>query len=80
MSNPIQQHEFTDSSNVVSAMFCQATDTEGTRLYVTFKKAGAYRYDGVPERTFKDFISAESPGRFMHANIINRYPVMKVNA
>lgn len=72
--------DFPDSSNVVRAEFHLAPSEADYELFVTFKKAGTYRYSGVPLSVWMDFIKCESAGRFMHANIINRYPVMKVNA
>lgn len=65
-------HIFSDSSNVVEALYEQGY------LTVYYKKAGAYRYDNVPQEVYNAFITAVSPGKFVHANLRDRYPTTKV--
>lgn len=67
------RHDFEGSSNVVAAMHDGAD-----QLIVVFAKAGAYRYDGVPIKTFEDLKAAESPGKFVHANLRDHFPTKKV--
>jgi hypothetical protein len=64
---------FADSSNVVSAKH------DGmTTMHITYKKAGTYRYDGVPKVIFERLIKAASPGKYIHANVRDLYQTTKV--
>jgi hypothetical protein len=47
-------------------------------LTLTFIKGGKYRYVGVPLTVYEDLTRAESPGRFVHANIVDRYATFKL--
>jgi hypothetical protein len=42
-------------------------------LVVTFTSGGRYRYENVPPSVYKDFIAAESHGRYFHEFIRDRY-------
>ncbi len=43
-------------------------------LYVEFTNGQTYKYNGVPESEYEDFLAAGSPGRFFADNIKNSYP------
>jgi hypothetical protein len=40
---------------------------------VTFKTNKTYRYSEVEEEVFKELIAAESLGKYLNANIKNKY-------
>jgi hypothetical protein len=42
---------------------------EEQNLDVTFKAGKTYRYYGVPEEVYNEFIKAESLGKYLNANI-----------
>ena len=48
-------------------------DPETNTLAVQFHKGGVYHYEGVSKRTFDDFCSHESPGKFFRGNIHKQY-------
>ena len=65
---------FRNSSNVVS---CEYDDEEQT-LDVTFASGDTYRYDSVPQSTYRSFTLAGSPGSFVHQRLkreYNGYPI-----
>lgn len=67
--------KFPDSTNVVEV------EHDGvSTMHVTYKKAGKYRYDGVSITVYEALIKADSPGKFIHANVRDRYPTTKVEA
>ena len=67
--------DFPDSSNVERAEYQLGPDPY---LVVVFRKSGAYRYDGVPVEVWLELLKADSPGKFVHANLRDRYPTTKV--
>ena len=49
-------------------------------LYVKFQHSTAlYRYDGVPHKVFDEAMSADSIGKYIIANVKDKYLVSKVN-
>lgn len=49
-------------------------DERSRGLYVTFKDSGyTYRYDGVPQPVYLEFLSAPSKGVYFNAHIKDRY-------
>lgn len=46
---------------------------EEKNLDVTFKTNKTYRYSEVEEEVFKELIAAESLGKYLNANIKNKY-------
>lgn len=46
---------------------------ENGTLTVLFHSGGVYEYYNVPERVFRDFLTASSVGSYLHQNIIGRY-------
>lgn len=53
---------FVKSSHIVSIGYNRFT----TVLYIKFAGDALYRYLDFPETLFRDFVSAESPGKFAH--------------
>ena len=47
-------------------------------LQVEFIEGGVYQYQNVPERTYEDFLNAESHGRFFANRIKDHFPYRKV--
>ena len=43
-------------------------------LYLRFRSGGVYRYFGFPEEQYREFLDAESRGRYFLSNIRNRFP------
>ena len=42
-------------------------------LYLRFRSGGVYRYFGFPEEQYREFLDAESRGRYFLSNIRNRF-------
>lgn len=53
-------------------------DEETQVLTVHFKKGGSYTYAGVDTDKALGFASAESPGRYLDANILGQHVHTKV--
>lgn len=51
---------------------------ETEQLTVTFRGGRSYRYDGVDQKTAKEFASAGSQGGYMHRRIIGKFPHTKL--
>lgn len=62
------------SSNIASAAY----DAETKALTVTFNGGGVYRYKDVPAEVAAAFEAAESPGKYLNANIKGLYDFEKV--
>lgn len=60
-----------ESSNVAAIGYVKPT------LYVRFHSGGEYKYSGVPESLFHDFMAADSKGGFLAAHIKGRFPYAK---
>jgi KTSC domain len=53
-------------------------DPERSLLEVEFRSGVMYRYGGVPEKVYQEFLTAESHGRYFNQNIRNRYLTVKI--
>lgn len=47
-------------------------------LEVAFHDGGVYQYFDVPESVYREFIGADSKGKFLHASIRNNYRYTKL--
>lgn len=47
-------------------------------LQIEFIAGPVYQYDEVPEKTYEDFLSAISYGRFFESNIKGKFPTRKI--
>lgn len=64
-----------ESSNVWAVGY----DAEFARLFVEFTTGATYRYDGVEKDVYESLMAAESVGKFLNANIKERYATTKVS-
>lgn len=62
------------SSNIVSIGY----DEDDQILEIEFNDGSVYQYPGVPSSEHDGIMSADSKGRYFHANIKNRYPFVKL--
>ncbi|TXF98942.1 KTSC domain-containing protein [Massilia arenae] len=62
------------SSNIHSVGY----DGENQILEVEFKNGGVYQYFGVQSSEYDEMLSAESKGKYLNANVKNRYPFSKL--
>lgn len=46
---------------------------DGGTLYIRFRCSGWYRYLNVPEDVYKEFVDAQSKGKFFLENIMTNY-------
>lgn len=63
------------SSSNISAI---GYDAENQVLEVEFNNGSVYSYSGVPSDEYHGFMDADSKGKYLHANIKNRYSFMKL--
>lgn len=61
------------SSNIAAIGYDENTQT----LEVEFKDGSVYSYTGVPSGEYEGFRSSDSMGKYLHANIKNRYSFFK---
>lgn len=62
------------SSNICSVGY----DTDSESLEIEFNNGSVYQYSNVPTGEYEGLLSAESVGKYFHANIKNRYSFMKL--
>ncbi|MDZ5698029.1 KTSC domain-containing protein [Chelativorans sp. M5D2P16] len=65
----VERTRFPDSTAVRAIRYFAGRQA----LEVTFASGGVYVYHGVPREVFARFKSAESAGRFLHREILDRY-------
>ena len=53
-------------------------DPKARVLQVVFRTGGTYRYKNVPSDRYRELMSAESIGQYMHKHIIGRYEYERV--
>lgn len=67
------------SSRVASIGWEEGEVRDGTgTMEVEFRSGHLYRYAGVPESAYLNFLGASSPGRHLNAHIIGRFEHQKV--
>jgi hypothetical protein len=64
----------TGSSHVTSTKY----DPDLGHLEVKFQNGRSYRYSGVSKETASGIESADSVGRYLHANVIGKHSVEKI--
>lgn len=62
------------SSNIKGATW----DSDTLQLNVEFFNGGSYSYDQVPEAKVIEFENADSPGRYLHANLKGAHQHSKI--
>ncbi len=70
-TQPLVKMTTVDSSNVAAIGYLKPD------LYVRFHSGGEYRYSGVPESMYHDFMAADSKGGFLAAHIKGHFPYAK---
>lgn len=63
------------SSSNISAV---GYDADSQVLEVEFTNGAVYSYSGVPPGEYEGFMSADSKGKYLHANIKNHYPFIRL--
>lgn len=53
-------------------------DEDNQILEVEFNSGSVYQYSGVPSSEYDGIMNADSKGKYLHANIKNRYPFVKL--
>lgn len=53
-------------------------DADSQTLEIEFNSGSVYDYAGVFQGEYDGFMSADSKGKYFHANIRNRYPCVKL--
>src|SRR5262245_34105974 len=67
--DPAVMEVFLKSSNIISTAHSRTTRT----LYIKFTGNVVYRYFGVTEALFEEFLNARSHGKFAHRDIYSRF-------
>lgn len=62
----------------VSSSDVSSIGYENGTLEVHFRSGGVYQYLHVPETVFQAFLNAASKGKFVHQNLRNKYPFMRL--
>ena len=62
------------SSNIASIGY----DKDNKILEIEFNDGSVYQYSGVPSDEHDGIMSADSKGKYLHANIKNRYQYVKL--
>lgn len=62
------------SSNLSGVGYCEKTKTLG----VLFSSGTLYFYQGVPQKVYENFVSAESLGKFFSATIKPHYEFFQI--
>lgn len=70
----VEIFEFHDSETVHFITY----DSRKSELEIGFVNGSRYRYSDVPESVFGNFKNADSAGKFVHANIRNKFDFFRV--
>ncbi len=62
------------SSDILSVGY----DAETQALEIEFTRGAVYQYSGVPQEVYDGILSADSKGKYFHANIKNIYSFLKL--
>lgn len=54
-------------------------DPDTGTLEVEFRRGGIYLYADVPRYVYQELLGAQSPGRFMDGNVIDKYEHERVS-
>ena len=57
----------------VKSTHIQALGHKGDRLFIRFGSGHVFSYEGVSDGTYKEFLAAESPGKYFHAHIKGKH-------
>jgi KTSC domain len=53
-------------------------DADSQTLEVEFTNGSVYQYSSVPSDEYEGFMNADSKGKYLHANIKDRYPHVRI--
>ncbi|WP_276302395.1 KTSC domain-containing protein [Halorussus lipolyticus] len=53
-------------------------DDEADELEIEFQSGGVYRYAGVSQETYEEFLSARSHGTYFHENVRGQYDYHRI--
>lgn len=73
--NTSMKRQTVSSSNLRAVGYDEKTRT----LEVEFRNNRIYKYAGVPEIIFKSLMNASSHGKFLHAQIKDRFLATRIN-
>ncbi len=75
-----QQFSFPANSHVASGEYDPGDDAKGipSTLAIQFKGGGIYSYSGVPQDVVDRLKEADSPGKFLNAEIKGKYGFSKL--
>ena len=74
-----QTFSFPETSHVARGEYEPGDEKTPSVLTVQFKNSGSiYAYDGVPQEIVDRLKEAPSPGKFLNAEIKNRFPYTKL--
>lgn len=62
------------SSNIYAVGY----DADSQTLEIEFKNGAVYQYSSVPSGEYEGIMGAESKGKYLNANIKNRYSFVKL--
>lgn len=63
----------------VSSSDLESVGYENETLYIRFHSGGLYQYAGVPDRVYRELMSAASHGRYFHSFIKGNYPYQRIS-
>jgi len=70
----MKRQSIEDSSNVKSVGYDPETDI----LEIEYKDSGIYQYDGVSKRAYTNLLRTDSPGSYIHRNLIPKHKGRKI--
>ena len=68
------KREYVESSSLETIGY----DADSETLEVEFRTDGVYQYHGVPASVYREFMEADSKGRFLNLRIKEVYPFTRV--
>lgn len=57
----------------------KAVGHDGADLHVEFANGGHYSYAGVPDELHQRLANSHSPGKFLQAHVIGKFPHTKID-
>lgn len=56
-----------------------AYDHDWQQLYLKFRSGDVYCYRGVPAEQYNELLAADSKGKYVRSQILNRYPYQRIH-
>ena len=54
-------------------------EAESETLEIVFRRGGVYRYQGVPDKVFRELMTAPSQGTYFAEKVKQKYPYQKIS-